>query len=292
MNEPQTSTGKILPFGNRQPASGVRSVLSASTEDDRLTWPVRVLSLFLGLFLAALGAGITFLLVREGLSPLRWLSWPSIPLLLFTWYGLDLAGRGLVGRPWSRRFWNAAAHGLANLKPWQAGLMLLVLWILPAAGLGKGSRSESGMILLTAFLHIVAHEIGHLGAARAVGYRPRWLSAGPLVIHVDGPRVRWAWSRSWLQWLGGLSAFEAIEPTRGKNLLVIWAGPLTNFALAAGALELWGWPSPSGLVEIFLRTFIGLGFALTLLNLIPLPRTSDGFALDGREILDLLRGRR
>ena len=289
MKESQPPAGKVLPFGHRQPASpdGVRSALSASTEDDRLTWPVRILSFLLGLFLAALGLGMTFLFIREA----TWFSWSPLSLL-FTWYGLDLAGRGLVGRPWSRRFWNAAAHWLANLKPWQAGLVLLVVWIFPAGGLREGSRSiEAWMILLTTFLHVFCHELGHLCAAQAVGYRPRSLSAGPLIIHVDGPRTRFAWSHSWLQWFGGLSDYEAIEPTRGKNLLVIWAGPLTNFALAAGALEMWGWPNPSGLVEIFLRTFIGLGFALALLNLIPLPRTTDGLALDGREILDLLRAK-
>lgn len=30
----------------------------------------------------------------------------------------------------------------------------------------------------------------------------------------------------------------------------------------------------------------------SLFNLIPLPRAGDGFALDGREMLDLLRRRR
>jgi hypothetical protein len=31
---------------------------------------------------------------------------------------------------------------------------------------------------------------------------------------------------------------------------------------------------------------------MVFFNLIPLPRTPDGFALDGRELVDLLRGRR
>jgi hypothetical protein len=304
MEEPQIPSEKILPFRRRSPAGSDESpsALSASTEDDRLTWPVRVLSIVLGLFLAALGLGIIILFVREtlrafgeggkGISELGWLSLLPLPIL-FAWYGLDLVGRGLIGRPWSRRFWDAAGHRLVRLKPWQGGLVLLVFWVIPAGVLGEGPRRLEGwMVLLTCILHVFFHETGHLCAARAVGYRPKWLSVGPLIVHVDGPRTRVSWSRSWLQWLGGLSAYDPIEPTRAKNLLVICAGPLTNLALAAGALEIWGWPNPSSVFEVFLRTFIGLGIFITILNLTPLPRTPDGFALDGREILDLMRGRR
>ena len=72
--------------------------------------------------------------------------------------------------------------------------------------------------------------------------------------------------------------------------LSIAAGPLANLVLVAAALEGWGWPDgPSSVFAIFLQTFVFLGLAIGLCNLIPLPRTTDGFALDGRELLDLLR---
>lgn len=61
---------------------------------------------------------------------------------------------------------------------------------------------------------------------------------------------------------GGLAAYEPVGQTRGKDFLVIAAGPLANLLLAAAALELWGWPNPSSFFGVFLRSFIGLGIAM------------------------------
>jgi hypothetical protein len=276
-------------------------VLVAGREDARLTIPVRVALSLAGLLVAALGFGLATLVClgvgEKGSSvPTKLAAVIFFPLVLaVALYGCDLVGRGIVGRPWSQRFWNAADGRLARVKSGKMTLALLVLIVAPPLlmGFGKGLTQLDGLLsLLAIFLHVLCHEMGHLATAGAVGYRPRWLKAGPLVVHVDGPRTRLALNRSWLLFFGGLAAYEPVGQTPGKDLLVTSAGPLTNLLLAVAALELWGWPNPSSGFEIFLRSFIGLGIAIAILNLIPLPRTSQGSALDGRELLDLLRGRR
>jgi peptidase M50-like protein len=276
-----------------------RSVLLASTDDDRLAWPVRVMSLVGGLVFAALGAGLAALLILAGRQKLRQ-GIPSLESLLLlplplgiALYGIDLMGRGLLGRPWGRRVWRSAGGWVASRlsTPKAAFIVVAILAVSGVVGwLRRGPQElELALTLPAAFLHILFHELGHLGAARAVGYKPRALAAGPLFLRVDGSRTRFSFNRSWLQLVGGLALYEPVGRTPGRDLLVAAAGPLMNLALAAAALELWGWPAPSGVSEIFLRTFIGLGFAVAIFNLLPLPRTTDGFALDGREILDLLR---
>lgn len=254
-----------------------------------------------GLLVAALGFGM-IALVGSGLSDPR-ISVPvklafcffSLLLLGIGLYGCDLIGRGITGRPWSQHFWKAADARFARLKPVKMTFIFLVLvggpFLFEAFEKGP-ARWEVLIFLLVVFLHVFCHEIGHLSASGAVGYRPRWLSAGPLVVHVDGPRSRLGLNRSWLLFFGGVAAYEPVGRTREKDLLVILAGPLTNLLLAGLALDHWDWPQTSGLFEVFLRSFIGLGFAIAALNLIPLPRTAQGYALDGRELVDLLRGRR
>lgn len=277
-----------------------RFTLTASTEDERLTVPVRIASLLAGLLLAAFGLGGAALLGHEmltgGLSALLWLLGGLLLLLVVGGYGLDLVGRGILGRPWSRRFWTAANQWITTrVKPWHGVVALLLVFGAPTLAdvIKEGWRGLESVVVPLSFLaQVVIHEVGHLAAAGAVGYRPRRLYAGPFVLHVDGPRPRLSLGRSWMMFFGGLASYEPIERSRQKDLWVAAAGPLANLLVSALAMEQWGWPTRSGFWQAFLACFIAIGIATGLLNLIPFPRTSGGFALDGREILDLLRGRR
>jgi len=265
-------------------------MLSASTEDERITWPLRVLSVVGGLLFVAMGVGIMALLGRE--PSLELLVLLPLPLAI-TLFGIDLAGRGVLGRPWGRRVWKTAGNWVTSRLSAPA-IALIWIAILIVSGLVGWIRSgpeklELALTLPAMLLHVFLHELGHLGVARAVGYRPRALAVGPLVLRTAGPRPRLSLNRSWLQLFAGLALYEPVGRTTERDLLVAAAGPLTNILLAVTVLEIWGWPNPSGVLEIFLRSFIGLGFAIGIFNLLPLPRTTDGFALDGREILDHLR---
>jgi hypothetical protein len=277
---------------------GGRFTLTASTEDARLTVPVRIASVLAGLLFAALGFGITALVVheilKEGISALLWLFGMLLIPLAIAAYGLDLVGRGIVGRPWSRGFWKAAERWVATrVKPWHWVAALLLLFGVPTLSdvLKEGWQGlQSVAIPLAALVQVILHEAGHLAAAGAVGYRPRHLVAGPFILHVDGPRPRLSLIRSWMMFFGGLASYEPVGRTRQKDFWVISAGPLANLLASALALEHWGWPARSSFLAAFLACFIWIGIATGLLNLIPFPRTSGGFALDGRELLDLLRG--
>jgi len=273
--------------------------LAASTEDARLTVPVRIASILAGLLFAALGFGITALVVheilKEGISALLWLLGPLLISLVIAAYGLDLVGRGVLGLPWSRRFWRAAERWVTTrVKPWQWGVAVLLLFGVPTLAdvLKEGwTGLESVVIPLAALAQVILHEAGHLAAAGAVRYRPRQLVAGPFILHVDGPRPRLSLIRSWMMFFGGLASYEPVGRTRRKDLWVVSAGPLANLLASALALEHWGWPASSGFLAALLACFIWIGIAMGLFNLIPFPRASGGFALDGRELLDLLRGR-
>lgn len=265
-------------------------MLSASTEDERIIWPLRFLSVVGGLLFVAMGIGIIALLGRK----------PSLELLVLlplplgiTLFGINLAGRGVLGKPWGRRLWTTTANWVTSRlgAPVIALIGIAILIVSGVAGWIRGGPEKLGLALAlpATLLHVFLHELGHLGAARAVGYRPRALAVGPLFVRTDGPRSRLSLNHSWFQLFAGLALYEPVGRTSGRDLMVAAAGPLTNILLAVTALEVWDWPDPSGIFEVFLRSFIGLGFAIGIFNLLPLPRTTDGFALDGREILDHLR---
>lgn len=275
------------------------SALTASTEDARLTVPVRIAAILGGLLCAALGCGLTALMVhemlREGISAVLWLLGLLVVPLLIAVYGLDLVGCGILGRPWSRDFWRAAERWLTTrVKPWHWAVVLVLLFGIPTLAdvLKEGwSGLESVVIPLSILAQVILHEAGHLAAAGAVGYRPRQLVAGPFILHVDGPRPRLSLGRSWMMLFGGLASYEPVGRTRQKDVWVITAGPLANLLASALAMDAWGWPGRSGFLGAFLACFLWEGIAMGLFNLIPFPRASNGFALDGRELLDLLRGR-
>jgi hypothetical protein len=277
-------------------------VLSATPEEERLTVPARVASFLGGLVLAACGLGLSALFVARfelhpvEVSGLIGLGIVVAGLLAIAAFGLDLLGRGIVGRQWSRRFWKAVEPWVVKrVKPWHCGVALLLIFGVPVLEelLKQGSAGLASLMFPVAVLvQIILHEAGHLSAAGAVGYRPRWLIAGPVAIDVGGARPRLSLSRSWTIYFGGLATFEPVGRTRGKDLWVVAAGPLTNLLLSGLAFQQWGWPDDPSFLRTFLRGFIWMGFAIGLFNLIPLPRTASGVALDGRELLDLLRGRR
>jgi hypothetical protein len=297
----KTGPGHVLRFDRgRYTLTPKRSALAASTEDERLTVPARIGALLAGLFVAALGLGAVALAVNGIFLQLSsfWGALVIIPfMLVIGGYGIDLVGRGITGRQWSRRLWRAAERWLlTGFRPWHGLVLLLLLFGVPVLGdlARKGLAGLAALMIPVGLLaQVVCHEIGHLMAAGSVGYRPRQLVAGPFTLHLEGPRARFSLTRSWVMVFGGLASFRRLRPTRGKDFWVAAAGPLANLAAAALALDLWDWPTgESGFAGSFLRTFIGFGIAMGLFNLIPLPRAADGFALDGRELLDLLRGRR
>ena len=153
---------------------------------------------------------------------------------------------------------------------------------------------EPALFWFVGFLHISLHELGHFLAVRRVGYSPRLVVAGPLTVLWEEGRRSTGATRE-LRWLfGGHVWFDADPPrrTRARDLAVLVAGPLANLLTLGTVLAVYPFLEPNLLFGLYVRANLLCAALVLLANLLPLPRTPEGYATDGRQILELLRGRR
>ena len=105
----RSEKGKFVLSANTGSERRKKSVLSASTDDERLDSAVRLASIVAGLFLVLLGfggAGLAVYGIRQGgISALFELLAVILFMPVVGLYGIDLVGRGILGRKWSRRYW-------------------------------------------------------------------------------------------------------------------------------------------------------------------------------------------
>ncbi|HEX4960751.1 MAG TPA: hypothetical protein VF173_07925 [Thermoanaerobaculia bacterium] len=209
--------------------------------------------------------------------------------------GLDLAIRGIMGREWARPL-GARIRGefgqYLHPLPVFAGISALVLTLGLWGGPGDPVFWNPAIFWFVGFLHIALHEMGHLLAVRRVRYAPRRLVAGPLLVEWGAGGRQVTANRDWRFLFGGNVWFTSGRRTRPRDLAVLVAGPLANL-LALGTVlavhRLLGGPA---LFAVYVRANAVCAGLVLLTNLLPLPRTREGYATDGRQILDLLRGRR
>lgn len=273
----------------------------------RLGWLWRILAFIGGTMFFAMGAGILWLLFFKIDDP-GLMAW----LLMFpvgggiALFGFDLMLRGILGVEWSIRFWLQAGPWLSRrvltplnryLPPARFFLGLGV--VLLGVGLWSGRTDPSAwkplVFLLVLFVHILAHEWGHLFAVRRVGYIPLSLVAGPLLVDLRGRRPVAGGNPSWLTTLfGGFVLWTALPERRAwaRDFAVVVAGPLVTLLLWGGVIladrfQLFG-ASPVFTQIVQINKWCITVVLIT--NLIPL-RTIEGVATDGRQLLDLFRGR-
>jgi hypothetical protein len=266
---------------------------------ERTSWPYRILALISGVGFLAFGAllGSLVLLVRgEGLP---WYSLVSLLLLTLplglaiALFGVDLAGRGLSGVDWTRSSWTRLNGWLdRRARPLPVFLAISILLLLPPllAGRRHPAAWEPAVFWFVGFLHIGLHELGHLLAVRRMGYSPRLLVAGPLTVRWPGGRLGATGDWRWL--FGGHVWFDARRRTRARDLAVFLAGPIANLLTLAAVLAVDRLLHGGGLFALYVRANFVCALLVLLANLLPLPRTTEGYATDGRQILELLRGRR
>lgn len=280
--------------------------LASTRPPDRISWPFRVLALVTGLgfafgggFLAAVPA-----LIRADEGPLPWFTRLSLLLVALpigigmALFGIDLVGRGFVGRDWMAALWSRVQAELdrrLHPLPLFCGLSLFFV----ALGLWGGRRDatlwEPAIYWAVGFLHIVLHELGHLLAVRQVKYTPRRLVTGPLTVEWEGGQRRVSTTRDWRWLFGGNVWFSSRRRTRGRDLAVCLAGPLASLFAVASVLivdRALGAAEGGGYFTVYVRANLACAAFVLLVNLLPLPRSAEGYATDGRQILDLLRGRR
>ena len=191
---------------------------------------------------------------------------------------------------WQRRL-EAAFDRRVHPLPVLSGLSALVLTL----GLWGGPRHpvfwEPAIFWFVGFLHVALHEAGHLLAVRGVHYTPQRLVAGPLLVDWETGRRRVTANRDWRFLFGGNVWFSSTYRSRARDLAVLVAGPLANLLALATVLAVHH-VLGGALFEMYVRANAVCAGAVLLTNLLPFPRTREGFATDGRQILDLLRGRR
>lgn len=274
--------------------------LASTRAPDRIAWPFRVLALIAGLGFAACGGflGSLPVLFHAAEGPMPWHTRLVLLLIIFplgvgmALFGIDLMGRGFLGRDWTAALWERVRAFLdrrARPLPLFAGLTLLFV----AFGLWRqGPAWRLVLYWLVGFLHIGLHELGHLAAVRGVRYTPRRLITGPLTVRWEGGRRELAATEDWRWLFGGNVWFSSRRRTRGRDLAVCVAGPLANLLAVAVVLVVDWTLGEAGYFGIYVRANVTCAAVVLLANLLPLPRSPEGYATDGRQILDLLRGRR
>jgi len=195
-----------------------------------------------------------------------------------------------AARPLGERF-RAALDRRVHPLPILSGISAMVLTL----GLWGGPRNpvlwEPAIFWFVGFLHVALHEAGHLLAVRGMRYVPQRLVAGPLFIDWETGRRRVTANRDWRFLFGGNVWFSSTHRSRARDLAVLVAGPMANL-LALGTVLAIHRVLGGTLFGIYVRANAVCAGAVLLTNLLPLPRTREGYATDGRQILDLLRGRR
>ena len=148
--------------------------------------------------------------------------------------------------------------------------ILFLAWIFGASYVTGGADAAwSGLIfILLLFACVVAHEFGHIFAARAFGVRTPDVTLLPI---------------------GGVARLERIPEEPGQEFLIAIAGPLVNVAIAIVLYQFGGADMRTGAVTAIDNTQISMidrlasvNLFLALFNMIP------AFPMDGGRILRAL----
>lgn len=283
----------------RSRAAAEEPELTSTRAPDRIAWPFRVLALIAGLGFTVCGGflGSLPILFRVG-EPMPWHIRLLLLLIIFplgvsmALFGIDLLGRGLVGKDWTTALWERVRAFLdrrARPLPLFCGLTLILAAL---SWWRQGSSWQIILYWLVGFFHIGLHELGHLTAVRGVRYTPRRLILGPLTVEWEGGRRTVGATRDWRWLFKGNVWFSSRWRTRGRDLAVCVAGPLANLFAVAAVLGVDRALGDAGYFGVYVRANLTCAAVVLLVNLLPLPRNAEGYATDGRQILDLLRGRR
>lgn len=136
---------------------------------------------------------------------------------------------------------------------------------------------------------VVAHELGHLAAARSVGMRPAMVGLGPVVLVPRRGRLRVGRNR-FTSWQVGFAA-SVPDPThadlRWRHAVEVLGGPIANLVVA-GACALCVSVGVSGFVAWHATQACVGSAVLAFVNLVPF--RIAGMPTDGSRLLVLWRG--
>lgn len=148
------------------------------------------------------------------------------------------------------------------------GTFLILLAFLAISGLLNGGPWQAALSLglsVIVFSIVVAHEFGHILAARRFGYKTRDVILSPL---------------------GGMARLEGVPSTPSQEIAIAAAGPAVNLVLAGLGYALQPMVSSATTMGALLGAltgwFVTINLALFLFNLIP------ALPMDGGRILRAL----
>ncbi len=142
-----------------------------------------------------------------------------------------------------------------------------------------------------AWLCVVVHELGHLAAGLAVGFRFQFFGVGPLMILSDpAGRLRFEWNREPALFGGVACALPTrTDGLRPRFAWVVSGGPVASLLLAlvaAAALPMLA--GANRLVDVELQWVRLLSAGVFLATILPLPIPNGPFVSDGTRLLRIL----
>lgn len=140
------------------------------------------------------------------------------------------------------------------------GALVLAAAFYPArAGLGSAALLVAVVFVLVLFASVLAHELAHGLAGRALGHQPRAFT---------------------LTLWGGHTTFTTDLAAPGRSALVALAGPTMNLLLGAGFYSIWAVAGLSPTMAWMFANAAWINLVLGVFNLVP------GLPLDGGHILE------
>ena len=175
-------------------------------------------------------------------------------------------------------------ESIITLLPAMLSDMPTLLWmsLVPMLGI-------IAWLLFVLLLEITAHELGHVIAARAVGFRFVLLIIGPLRISREGDRVKVGLREAWDPQFGAaLSVPVDSHNLRIRTAISVAGGPAASLALGLTSTMLALLFFRTGWAGDILRLSAGLSLLSGFFNMLPIK--SGGILSDGARIKMLLSG--
>lgn len=185
-------------------------------------------------------------------------------------------------------------YGITLIKSY-----LPLQWFAP-----QNTGEKIGLVALGFFavwFSIAIHELGHLGAGLAQGFRMALYTAGVLGVRGKERGVRFFFNRQ-VSLMGGVAAtfpehLESGPELRRKFVRIVAAGPLSSLLLSAVALLALYFilqrpadtPSLAARFSVFFLLITGLVSGVIFLATM-IPSSGGGFMSDGARLLSLLNG--
>lgn len=156
-------------------------------------------------------------------------------------------------------------------------------------GLDADGFSMISLLLLSLFLVLLVHELGHVVGGLIGGNTFAMLIVGPLKIEKEEEKLRWRFNKS-LSAFGGLALTmpNRTENFKRRRALTVAAGPGASLLLAMlglGAVFLTDPTVLQGAFRFFLFCLGGLSLIIFIATVIPMQ--SGGFLSDGMQLVQI-----